>query len=259
MMKHQILSSYITCAPMGDVVSEIITLAKNRKPAYVCFANVHMVVDAHTKKAFQDIVNAAHIASPDGKPVAVAMNLLYGARQERVAGPEAMNEILKRANDKKLSVYFYGSTDDVLTEIRNKLAQEYPHVVIAGMKSPPFRPASPQEEKDDVEVIRQSGAQIVFVGLGCPKQEQWMYRNYQQLQAVLLGVGAAFPFFTGQLKRAPRWMQNSGLEWLYRIYAEPRRLFARYFVTNTLFLFFFAQQMLRQISENFRKPNKPVI
>lgn len=244
--KRRVISADITQAGSGVVLDEVVRLAKLRQGNYVCVANVHMVAEAYWNPDFQEILNAAALAIPDGKPLAIGMNWLYGIRQERVAGPDLMDALFPRAMEEGLSIYCYGSTEDILQAMRCKLERDYPDLRIAGMKSPPFRPLSEAELAQDAQEIAQSRANIVLVGLGCPKQERWMACNQKRIPAVMLGVGAAFPFYTGHVKRAPRWMQRCCLEWLYRVYAEPRRLLMRYLTTNSLFLVLMTLQLIRK-------------
>lgn len=244
MKKCRILQSEITNASYAAILQEIVRLAISRQSSYVCIANVHMVIEAYRDAHFRRIVNEAAIATTDGKPLAVFMNLLHQTDQERVAGPDLMLDLFKAANDQNLSVFFYGATEEVLDVMRHKLEADYSNLKIAGMLSPPFRSLTPEEDAHHTAAIQASGAELVFVALGCPKQEYWMAVHKDKINAVMIGVGAAFPFYTGQLKRSPRWMQDWCLEWLYRLYVEPRRLFKRYLVTNSLFLVLMARQLL---------------
>jgi N-acetylglucosaminyldiphosphoundecaprenol N-acetyl-beta-D-mannosaminyltransferase len=243
MQKKVLLQSRITNDTFANIKERILALGSSRTSSYICIANVHMLIEAHKNPDFNDILNNADIATPDGKPLAIFMNLLYGTHQERVAGPDLMQALFPAMQDEMLSAYFYGSIQDVLDALREKLALEYPNLRISGMKSPPFRPLSDEELAQDAADIENSGAHIVFVGLGCPKQERWMAQNVHRINAVMIGVGAAFPFYTGHIKRAPKWMQAASLEWLYRLFTEPCRLFNRYLTTNTMFLFLMFYQL----------------
>jgi N-acetylglucosaminyldiphosphoundecaprenol N-acetyl-beta-D-mannosaminyltransferase len=141
-------------------------------------------------------------------------------------------------------VFFYGSTDATLARLRTSLAKQFPLLRIGGAYSPPFRPLSAAEDQAEVDMINRSGAHVVFVGLGCPKQEKWMAAHRGRLHAVMIGVGAAFDYHSGLIRRAPLWWQRNGLEWLYRLGSEPRRLMKRYLVTNTLFIIGVSRQLL---------------
>jgi len=186
------------------------------------------------------------MATPDGAPVAWMLRRMGFKKQQRISGPDLMWLLCTRAAKEKISVYFYGSRESTLTALRSNLNAALPELTIAGMESPPFRPLTKQEEEETVNRISNSKAGIVFVGLGCPKQEIWMSKNKGQIHAVMLGVGAAFDFHAGTKKRAPIWVQKIGLEWVFRLLTEPRRLWRRYLITNTLFVY----GIVRQISTN---------
>jgi N-acetylglucosaminyldiphosphoundecaprenol N-acetyl-beta-D-mannosaminyltransferase len=244
--KRNIVGAEITNASFSQILEDILQRAQARNSSYVCLSNVHMVVEAYQNAAFRPVLSGAALAAPDGKPLSIAMNLLYKTQQARVAGPDLMVDILERAQTEGLTVYFYGSTPEILDALEGKLKQDFPSLRFVGRYSPPFRVLSDAEDQIITSNIVNSGAQIVFVGLGCPKQEMWMSAHQGRIPAVMLGVGAAFPFYTGHLKRCPKWMQHCCLEWLYRLAMEPRRLFKRYFITNLLFLFLLARQLLQQ-------------
>jgi N-acetylglucosaminyldiphosphoundecaprenol N-acetyl-beta-D-mannosaminyltransferase len=193
---------------------------------------------------FKVAVNNADMATPDGAPVAWALRRLGHPRQERINGPDLMMKYLSEAEQCGQVVFFYGSTEATLTQLRAVLLRQFPKLRIGGVYAPPFRPLSKEEDDRVVHLINESGAQVVFVGLGCPKQEKWMAAHRGRIQAVMIGVGAAFDYHSGVVKRAPLWWQQHGLEWLYRLGSEPRRLFKRYMVTNTLFIFGFLRQFI---------------
>jgi N-acetylglucosaminyldiphosphoundecaprenol N-acetyl-beta-D-mannosaminyltransferase len=243
--RKRILASDVTCASFQEVVDELCSLATLKKSSYVCIANVHMVIEAYQDPAFMHVMQEADVITPDGKPLSVCMNWLYGASQGRISGFELMLELFGQAQQKGLSVFLYGSTDEVLTVMEQNLKRDFPDLKIAGMISPPFRPLSVEEDEAIVQKIRDTGADLLFVSLGCPKQERWMAEHQGKIPAVMLGVGAAFPFYSGHLKRCPEWMQNLSLEWLFRLVMEPKRLFHRYFYTNSLFIFLMLKQMFR--------------
>lgn len=243
---RRILEADITNAPYHTVVETIIGLGRNRCSSYVCISNVHMVVEGALNPEFNRVINEADMATPDGKPLAVFMNYLYGTRQERIAGMDLIEDLFRRCSEEGLSIYFYGSTPEVLEAMRLRLAVEYPRLKIVDMVSPPFRPLSAEEDEDITATIRDSGANLVLVGLGCPKQERWMASHRGRIDAVMVGVGGAFPLYAGEVSRAPQWMRRFCLEWVHRLWLEPRRLFKRYLTTNTLFLLLMGGQILRQ-------------
>lgn len=212
----------------------------------VCFCNVHSVVTAARDPRFLDVLSQADLALPDGAPVAWMMRRAGAVRQRRVCGPDLMLDLCERASREALPVYLYGSTEATLAQLRQALAARWPTLVVAGSHAPPFRPLSPQEDEHDVQRIRASGARLVFVSLGCPKQEAWMAAHRHRIDAVLLGVGAAFDFHAGRIARAPARWRALGLEWAHRLLQEPRRLGMRYLVTNSSFIARAARQLLRR-------------
>jgi N-acetylglucosaminyldiphosphoundecaprenol N-acetyl-beta-D-mannosaminyltransferase len=183
------------------------------------------------------------MATPDGAPVAWMLRRLGFSGQSRISGPDLMWTLCERAAAEGLPIYCYGSTGETLALLEQRLRAAFPALRMT-MESPPFRPLSAEEDAAAVDRINSSGAGIVFVGLGCPRQERWMAAHRGNINAVMIGVGAAFDFHAGTVQRAPAWMRDSGLEWLHRLVSEPRRLWKRYLVTNTLFIVGAARQLL---------------
>lgn len=241
-----ILEAFIDALSWNEAIGQIMQWGKARESRYVCICNVHSVVTTTTDIEFKLAVNNADMATPDGAPIAWALRRLGFPAQERINGPDLMWKYLAQAERTGQTVFFYGSTDSTLEKLNAVLAQTFPRLRIGGTYSPPFRPLSVAEDDEIVEQINRSGANVVFVGLGCPKQEKWMAEHRGKINAVMIGVGAAFDYHSGVIKRAPVWWQNNGLEWLYRLGSEPRRLFKRYMVTNTLFIYGFMRQFLTQ-------------
>src|SRR5262249_17413495 len=185
--------------------------------------------------------------TPDGQPVRWAMNALHGAGlQERVYGPTLMRRLCESAEAEGISVYFYGGRPEVLARLVQRLGSAFPRLSIAGSSSPPFRPLTPEEDVADIERIISSQAQLVFVGLGCPRQERWAYDHRAQLGRPVVCVGAAFDFHAGALRQAPGWMQSRGLEWFFRLVMEPRRLWRRYAKHIPIFVVLVSRQYLMQ-------------
>lgn len=245
--RKRIVSLEVALISYHQFIQEVLQAAHQRRSGYACFANAHMVVEAARDPAFAAMVNAATWTTADGVPLAWAVRLLYGIRQERITGLDVLPTLLQEAASENISVYFYGSTPEVLDTCASFCRHHHPALTIAGMYSPPFRTLTFPEEEDIVEHISVSGAGLVFVALGCPKQEKWMASLSNRIPAVLLGVGGALPVTLGIQKRAPRWMQLAGLEWLCRLLQEPRRLFSRYFITNSLFVYYLLKQWLSQL------------
>lgn len=220
--------------------------ARRGESRTACFANVHMTVEAQHDPAFARLVNGADWVTADGVPLTWALRLLDGIRQPRVAGIDMLPDLVRQAAAEGLPVFFYGSTPEVLARTVAVCQERHPGLQIAGTLSPPFRPLTEAEETEVVETINASGARLVFVALGCPKQERWIARMRGRIGAVLLGIGGALPILAGTQRRSPRWMQQNGLEWAYRLAVEPRRLFKRYARTNTLFLLYLTRQLWRK-------------
>ncbi len=241
-----VLSVHIDAVGWSDAVDRLVAWGRTRKSRYVTICNVHVVVSASRDVAYRDVINSSDLATPDGAPVAWMLRRLGFVNQPRISGPDLMAVLCERCATGGIPVYFYGSTEGTLAALAKRLRIVFPGLGIAGMESPPFRPLSVEEDAASVERINASGAGIVFVGLGCPKQECWMAEHRGRVNAVMIGVGAAFDFHAGTIRRAPQWMQNTGLEWLHRLCSEPRRLWRRYLVTNTLFVFGAARQLLNQ-------------
>lgn len=233
-----VMRSFIDSLSWDACLDLLATWAQEGSSRVTCICNVHSVVTANQDPALKAAIDNADMATPDGMPLVWLLRRSAFSDQQRINGPDLMWRFLSVAQEKGISIFFYGSTPETLILLQDRLENAFPGLQIAGIYSPPFRPLSDSEQKEEVKLINSSGAQVVFVGLGCPKQEVWMHRNKGRINAVMIGVGAAFDFHAGTVKRAPHWMQNNGLEWLYRLCQEPRRLFTRYAVTNSIFLLY---------------------
>lgn len=223
------------CSEPG-AVAQLLAWARRRESRAVYICNVHSVVTATEDDSFARALRESDLATPDGAPVAWMLRRQGAVHQRRVSGPDLMLACCRSAAEQGVSIYLFGSTEPTLERLTQRLHTEFPALSIAGMHSPPFRPLSPDEDEAVVADIHRSGAGIVWVSLGCPKQERWMWEHRGRVQAVMVGVGAAFDFHAGTTRRAPSWMRNNGLEWLHRLASEPRRLWRRYLVTNALFI-----------------------
>ncbi|WPX08504.1 WecB/TagA/CpsF family glycosyltransferase [Anaerocellum danielii] len=219
-----------------ELLEEIGNWAKKNESRVICFANVHMNIECVESERVKEAVNSADIVCPDGMPLVWWLKRKGEYNQERLDGPSMMLDICKYAQENNLKIGLYGSEKDVLSALIDNLKKMFNDLKISYSYSPPFRDLTPEEEERIIEEINQSGVQILFVGLGCPKQEIWMSKNKGKINAVMLGVGAAFNMHAGKIKRAPLWMQRMGLEWLYRLMKEPRRLWRRYLYTNFKFI-----------------------
>lgn len=233
-----VLGVGISSINMAQAVATIGTWIQERQRAhYICVTGVHGVMEAQKDGALKQIHNQADLVTPDGMPL-VWLNHLFGQRHVgRVYGPDLMLAVCQRSLTAGYRHFLYGGADGVPERLTTSLQKRYPGLNIVGSYSPPFRPLTPSEDAEIVARINSSGADIVWVGLSTPKQERWMAAHVQQIQApVLIGVGAAFDFHAGLKPQAPRWMQQSGLEWCFRLLTEPRRLGPRYLINNPQFL-----------------------
>ena len=238
-MKINFFGTWIDQQNESLQIKKITRFIRSEKPHYVTYSNVHVVVTAHKDLALQHAVNEADIASPDGKPMEFVARAKGLKSFRRCTGPDMMLAILKESEIKGYTNYFYGSSQDTLDKLKEQLSIKYPNLKILKMVSPPFRPLTEEEDQQIIEEINTLSPDLIWVGLGAPKQEIWMHQKRSQLKSgVMLGVGAAFDFHAKKIKRAPVWMQNASLEWFYRLLSEPKRLLKRYVVTNTLFFIY---------------------
>ncbi len=239
-----VIEAPIDSVNWSQAMSRLSGWAAARESRHVCICNVHSVVTARQDLAFSKVIREADMATPDGAPVAWLMRRLGVASQERINGPDLMWHYCAEAAQRNESIYLYGGQQSTLDILQHKLLEHFPGLQIAGAYSPPYRPLTAAEDAAVVEAINASGAGTVWVSLGCPKQEKWMAEHRGRINAVMIGVGAAFDYHAGTIQRAPRWMQRNGLEWLHRVCSEPRRLWKRYLVTNTLFIYYAVRQLL---------------
>ncbi|MCZ4304589.1 WecB/TagA/CpsF family glycosyltransferase [Zoogloeaceae bacterium G21618-S1] len=232
----RVLSAPIDVLSWGDAIGRIQHWGDAHESRYVCITNVHSVVTAGQDAVFGRVVREADMATPDGAPVAWMLRKLGFAGQDRINGPDLMLKYCEAAAQRGEAIYLFGGAPETLEKLQAVLRTRFPGLVIAGAHSPPFRALTDEEDADIVSDINASGAGTVWVSLGCPKQEKWMAAHRGRINAVMIGVGAAFDYHAGTIQRAPLWMQRNGLEWLHRLASEPGRLWKRYLVTNTLFV-----------------------
>jgi len=240
-----VLGAHIDATDWAHCVDQISAWASRRESRCVFLCNVHSIITARRDPRFGRIINSADLATPDGAPIAWRLRRLGFPGQQRISGSELMWKCCARATKECLPIFLYGSTRDTLSRLSTRLVRAFPELRLAGCHAPPFGRSRPEDDAEAVRLINHSGARIVFVALGCPKQEAWMAAHRGRIDAVMIGVGAAFDFHSGVVKRAPLWMQNAGLEWLHRLLSEPRRLWRRYLVTNTLFCCYLLGDLLR--------------
>jgi N-acetylglucosaminyldiphosphoundecaprenol N-acetyl-beta-D-mannosaminyltransferase len=241
-----ILDAFVDSLDWSQLLELTGQWTQTRQSRYMCFCNVHSVVSAKFLGDAGRAIRGADLALPDGMPVAWALRMMGFRNQRRIDGPTFMWRLCSDLQERSSSIFLYGNRQSTLDTLCVTLKQAFPRLQIAGVVSPPYRQLTPDEDDAMVNAINASGASVVLVGLGCPKQEMWMARHRGRIRALLVGVGAAFDYHAGTVTRAKPWMQASGLEWLYRLIQEPRRLWKRYLVTNALFVVCLAAQFIGQ-------------
>ncbi len=234
----RILGVHIAAVNMQTLLEFITNNIKIIQGQYICVSNVHTTVMAYDNKDYLNIQNNSILSIPDGGPLSSVGRKRGYIEMQRTTGPDLLNEILKISADKKYKHYFYGSTNETLDKLKLAINEKYGNVNIVGTYSPPFRKLTAEEDFQVVDNINKSNPDFVWVGLGAPKQENWMYDHKNKVNALMIGVGAAFDYLAGNIKRAPMWMQKLNLEWLYRLIQDPVRLFSRYLYTNIKFIIY---------------------
>lgn len=245
--KLDVIGSPVTALPFKAQVSLMLEWASGHESKIVCLANAHMLVEAHWTPKFASVLDQADLVAPDGMPLVWMLKLLGAYDQNRVAGMDVFLALCQSASEQNISVFFLGSHRSILDRIRVKLEQDFPDLHVVGIDPLPFRPSTPAEDEAIIQSINQSGAGLVFISLGCPKQEVWMAQHKGKIQGVTIGVGGIFPIYAGIHQRAPAWMRELGLEWAYRLLQEPRRLWSRYERTNRIFIGLALQQILTSV------------
>lgn len=231
-----VIGTRVNSASYSHATEVILAWSTQRESRYVCAANVHVLMEAHDSLQYSQIVNSADLVIPDGMPVVWMMRAKGLHNQQRVYGPTLMLHLIEAAVQEKIAMGFYGSTPEVLEALFKRLQGKFPTLNIVFSFSPPFRELSQGEDDEIVRKINESGVQILFIGLGCPKQERWMAKHRGRVMAAMIGVGAAFDFHAGMKSQAPVWIQRIGMEWLFRLTTEPRRLWRRYLYHNPRFV-----------------------
>lgn len=240
---RDVLGMRVDATSYKDAAHRVSLWARERRSAYVCVASVHMVMEAFDSAPFREVVNKADLVTPDGRPLVWALKGLGVKEASQVRGTDLTASVVERAALEGIPVGLYGGTPELLESFVKVLRGRYPGIEVACKIAPPFRPLSAEEDEKVTRDIVASGARILLVGIGCPKQERWMAAHKGLIPAVMLGVGAAFDFHTGRIRQAPRWMQATGLEWIFRLMMDPKRLWKRYAKHNPRFVALFSLQL----------------
>lgn len=243
-----VLDMRVDASSYGKALKLVFDWVKVPGAKYICVSNVHMCMETYDDEYFRDVVNGADMVVPDGRPLVWSLRLLGIKSATQVRGSDLLLELCREAQDQDISIGLYGGSPDSLRDLQNFFSNKFPSLNVVCAISPPFRKVTTEEDMNYVNQINASGTHILFVGIGCPKQEIWMYEHRASLSCVMIGVGAAFDFFSGHKKHAPKWMQKIGFEWIFRLLYEPRRLWKRYLKQNPRFLWLFTKQLLKNLN-----------
>ena len=241
-----VLKLQVDLCDYETAIDRILELGRERRGGYVCVANVHVAIEAENDPQFAELVNDADLVLPDGTPLVWMQRLQGNKSATQVRGPSLMPMLMKRAEDEKLNVGFLGGRPEVLETMLARAASEFQNLSIPYQNSPPFRELTEEDNSEIAHAINTAGVHILFVGLGCPKQERWMAANREKVSAVMIGVGAAFDLYAGNIREAPTLVSKLGLEWMFRLAQEPRRLFSRYLLVNPRFVWLATRQLIQR-------------
>lgn len=237
-LRHcEILKTNINVTNMQETIAYINAHIEELRGKYICVSNVHTTVMSYENEHYRKIQNGAAMALPDGAPLSSYSRKQGHKLARRVTGPDLMLELFKISPQHGYRHFFYGATPETLESMKQVIECDYPQMQVAGMYAPPFRKLTDEEDEAVIKLINEAKPDFIWVGLGAPKQEEWMYAHQDKVNGVMLGVGAGFDYLAGYIKRAPMWMQKRSLEWFYRLLQNPRRLWKRYFVTNAKFIY----------------------
>jgi len=242
---RHILGVRVDATNYAAATSQILDWAHDAQSRYVCCASVNHIMEAHDSPDFRHVMNAADLVTSDGMPLVWLLRLLGIRSAQRVYGPDLTRHVLRAAEQASIPVAFFGASQAVLDALLRRIIADHPALPIVYSESPPFRASTVEEDTHTIATLANSGARIVFIGLSTPKQDRWMHAHRGKIPAVMLGVGAAFDFLAGAKSQAPKWMQSNGLEWLFRLATEPRRLWRRYLRHNPRFAVLAVGQLLR--------------
>lgn len=247
--RRQVIGISINPLSLSQHVDLILGWAMRNESRAVCVANVHMLMEARWNPGFRQVLQTADLVTPDGMPLVWMLRLLGVYNQERVAGMDLLRALCQESQSRDVGVLFLGSSARILERIRQRLNLEYPHLNITGMDPLPFRPLTPSEDRELIDRINQSKAGLLLLSLGCPKQETWIAAHRGKINATMIGLGGVFPVYAGLQAYAPKWARDAGLEWAYRLYQEPGRLWRRYATTIPPFIWLAAQQLVSRSSK----------
>ncbi|MCG7976924.1 MAG: WecB/TagA/CpsF family glycosyltransferase [Candidatus Thiodiazotropha taylori] len=239
-----ILKMRVNGVSLATVIDIIRDWSIHRASRYICVSNVHMCMETFDNEQYREVVNTADLVLADGKPLAIGLKMLGCAENEHLRGADLTRAILKDCDERREVVGLYGATEETMKGIVSLIGNNYPNIKIGCAVSPPFRQLSEEEDNKHVQMINDAHVQVLFVGLGCPKQEKWMAEHQGKVMAVMVGIGAVFDFLGGTKNEAPKWVQQIGLEWLFRLLTEPRRLWKRYAIYNPRFVWHFTKQLM---------------
>lgn len=243
--KSEILAMQVDVTSFDSAVNDILLFTDAKKASYVCIANVHMCMEVYDCEQFRKIVNSANLVLADGRPIYWAQKLLGYKQAKQIRGQDLMTELCHHSELLNLRIGLYGGHNkEILDKVTTELVKLFPQINISYQYSPPHRVLSDNENNSVIDEIEQANVDILFVGIGCPKQERWMAKNVNNLSCVQIGVGAAFDFIAGEKKHAPKWLQRIGLEWLFRLLNEPKRLALRYLKQNPRFVYYFVKKLV---------------
>lgn len=243
--RTNVLGSLYSNLPFAAAVDYLCEQAKSGASGYVCVSNVHTTMMGYFDPSYQEITNQSLVSVPDGMPLCWMMRLQGQVQQDRIRGPSLMRRVCDRGRRHQIKHFLFGATDETLLRLQSYLQKEYPGIAIVGIYSPPFKEFTESDFAAFADLLNSSGAHMIWIGLGAPKQERFMWEMRQRLRGIQFGIGAAFDILPGNVVEAPMWMQSAGLEWIYRFVQEPKRLWRRYVLYNPLFVIFALIQLLK--------------
>ena len=243
---YPVLGVHVDAVQIPQVVEQLERWIQNRNDGrFISVANIHVVMEAQEDASFKKLINSAALCVPDGMPLIWCGRLRGHGLRRRVYGPELMITFCRETASKGYRHFLYGGAPDVTNQLVKQLQRSCPGIQIAGFDSPPFRPLTREEDEEAIRRINDARPDVLWVGLGCPKQERWIHDHRERLAVpAIIAIGQAFDLLSGKKRRAPAWMSENGLEWLFRLLQDPRRLWRRYLVYNTKFLYFFSLERL---------------